>query len=106
MIKTPIGRLRVVAFVEGCSYLALLGVAMPLKYCFGMPIAVKIVGLAHGLLFIAFCLALLQVMIAARWPLRRAIYVFASSLIPFGTFYVDGQLRRESKAANGHASGA
>ena len=34
---SPLGRLRLIAFVEGCSYLALLGVAMPLKYFAGMP---------------------------------------------------------------------
>ena len=42
LLTTPIGRLRAVAFVEGCSYLLLLGVAMPLKYLAGIPIAVKV----------------------------------------------------------------
>ncbi|MEZ4271232.1 MAG: DUF3817 domain-containing protein [Myxococcota bacterium] len=96
-LTTPIGRLRVVAFVEGCSYLALLGIAMPLKYFAGIPGAVRIVGLVHGVLFILFCFALLQAMLAARWSLLRAGVVFASSLIPFGTFLIDGQLKREDE---------
>ncbi|MSP17466.1 MAG: DUF3817 domain-containing protein, partial [Myxococcales bacterium] len=46
--RTPIGRLRVVAFAEGCSFLLLLGVAMPLKYLAGLPLAVRLVGSLHG----------------------------------------------------------
>ncbi len=98
MLGTPIGRLRVVAFVEGCSYLLLLGVAMPLKYFAGLPMAVKIVGSIHGGLFVLFCVALLQVMVATRWSMLRAGVVFASSLVPCGTFLIDGRLRREDEA--------
>jgi integral membrane protein len=98
ILMTPLGRLRVVAFVEGCSYLLLLGVAMPLKYVLGMPLAVKVVGAIHGGLFVLFCGALLQAMIAARWSLLRAGIVFASSLVPFGTFFIDGRLKREADA--------
>ena len=98
MLKTPIGRLRFVAFVEGCSYLALLGVAMPLKYLAGMPLAVRIVGSIHGGLFLVFCVALLQAMLAARWSLLRSGVIFASSLVPFGTFFVDGFLKREDES--------
>ncbi len=95
---TPIGRLRVVAFVEGCSYLLLLGVAMPLKYFAGFPVAVKITGALHGALFVLFCAALVQAMAAARWSIVRAGLVFASSLVPFGTFFIDGRLKREDEA--------
>ena len=98
ILKTPIGRLRVVAFIEGCSYLLLLGVAMPLKYFADLPLAVKIVGSIHGGLFILFCAALLQAMTVARWSISRAGLVFASSLVPFGTFLIDGRLKREDDA--------
>lgn len=98
ILSTPIGRLRVVAFVEGCSYLALLGVAMPLKYFADLPIAVRIVGSIHGGLFVLFCAALLQVMITSRWSVVRASLVFISSLVPVGTFLIDGWLRRQDDA--------
>ncbi len=104
MLRTPIGRLRVVAFAEGCSYLLLLGVAMPLKYFAGLPLAVKIVGSLHGGLFILFCAALVHAMIAARWSMPRAGVVFASSLVPFGTFIIDGRLKREDEALRVAAS--
>lgn len=104
ILTTPIGRLRVVAFAEGCSYLLLLGVAMPLKYFAGLPFAVKIVGSLHGALFVLFCAALLQAMVTARWSILRGAVVFASSLVPFGTFVIDGRLKREDDARRDAAS--
>ena len=41
MIKT----LRILGNIEGISYLLLLGVAMPMKYYFETPMAVKITGI-------------------------------------------------------------
>jgi integral membrane protein len=105
MLGTPIGRLRVVAFVEGCSYLLLLGVAMPLKYLAGLPMAVMIVGSIHGALFVLFCAALMNAMIVARWSMLRGGVAFASSLVPFGTFVLDGCLRREDEDTRALARG-
>ena len=45
---------RATAILEGISYLALFGITMPLKYWAGIPEPNKIVGYAHGVLFIAF----------------------------------------------------
>lgn len=97
MLQTEIGRLRLVALIEGVSYMVLLLIAMPLKYMAGIPIAVKLVGSIHGFLFMAFCLALVQAMIAAKWPLVWSIKVFVSSIIPMGTFYMDGKLKEEDE---------
>ena len=55
LFKTPLGRLRIVAFVEGCSYL-LLGITMVLKYRFSMPRPNYVVGMAHGVLFVLLVL--------------------------------------------------
>jgi integral membrane protein len=55
LIKSALGRLRIVAFLEGVSYLVLLGIAMPLKYIAGIPQAVRVVGMAHGVLFVLVC---------------------------------------------------
>ena len=98
LLATPIGRLRVLGLIEGVSYLVLLGVAMPLKYLAGQPMAVKVFGWAHGVLFVAFCAALLQVFLVHRWSIFKAGLVFVASLLPFGTFVVDGRLRDEDRA--------
>jgi integral membrane protein len=95
VLATPIGRLRVVAFVEGISFLLLLFVAMPLKYAAGIPEAVRVVGMAHGVLFVAFAAALAHAALAGRWKPARAAWAFASAVVPFGTFVLDAHLRRE-----------
>ena len=103
MIHRALARLRAIAFLEGLSYLLLLGVAMPLKYLAGMPMAVRVTGLAHGLLFIAFLIALAQVAMMLRWRGNRIIGALAAALIPFGTFVLDRRLRddQESLTARG-----
>jgi len=88
-------RFRLIAFSEGASFIILLFVAMPLKYLAGLPLAVRLVGMLHGVLFIAFVLALIWVSIERTWPLRRALLAFVSSIVPFGTFVFDRSLRRE-----------
>lgn len=99
MLRTPLGRLRAVAIVEAISYLVLLFVAMPLKYVWGIPLAVRVAGAIHGLLFVAFVVALVRAADERSWPLRRSALVFATSLVPFATFWIDGSLRREEEAA-------
>ncbi|MFW5972756.1 MAG: DUF3817 domain-containing protein, partial [Bacteroidota bacterium] len=54
MLRTALSRLRLIGFIEGLSYLALLGIAMPLKYMAGMPMAVRYVGWIHGVLFVLY----------------------------------------------------
>lgn len=97
-MRNLLSRLRIIGDLEGISYLLLLGVAMPLKYLAGRPEAVTWVGSLHGALFVAFCAALAQVHFARRWPLTRTILAFLSSLIPFGTFILSRELRREEVA--------
>ncbi|MGH7788688.1 MAG: DUF3817 domain-containing protein [Candidatus Binatia bacterium] len=99
MPQTPIAKLRLAAILEGISFLVLLGIAMPLKYLQGIDAAVKVVGWAHGVLFIIFCVALLVAMRAARWSVVQAGTVFVAALIPFGPFLIDGRLRQAEAAA-------
>lgn len=96
LLTTTIGRLRVVGFLEGVSFLVLLGVAMPLKYVWEQPEAVRVVGMAHGVLFLAYLAATLQAMLDYKWTLLRGALVAVASLVPFGTFYADAKWMREA----------
>ena len=96
-LRTPLDRVRTLGKAEGVSYLVLLGIAMPLKYAAGMPMAVKVVGWAHGALFVVFGFVLLQAMIALKWSLGKAAMVFIATLIPFGPFVIDARLLREAE---------
>ncbi|EMA6343351.1 DUF3817 domain-containing protein [Bacillus cytotoxicus] len=95
MLSTPVGRLRAIGFVEGISFLLLLFVAMPLKYFAGFAAAVKITGMAHGVLFILFIFAVIQVTIANRKSILWVLGALLASIIPFGTFVLDAKLKNE-----------
>lgn len=98
MLETALGRFRLIALLEGISYLALLGIAMPLKYFAGMPLAVTYVGWAHGLLFVLYILAGAIAAVERRWSLTLIVASFVASLLPFATFYLDYWLRRQAQA--------
>jgi integral membrane protein len=88
-------------FAEATSYLLLLFVAMPLKYIWHLPIAVKIFGSLHGALFVAFCAALQQACRTGRWPIQRAVMLFIASFVPVLPFFLDRQLQDWSKPEDG-----
>jgi integral membrane protein len=92
---TPVGRFRIVAFWEGISYLLLLFVAMPLKYGLGMDMAVRIVGMAHGVLFLAYIATL--ALAWRRLGARLSAVAFVMSLVPGGTFWLENRLRRDER---------
>ena len=91
LIKTPLGRFRLIAFLEGLSYL-LLGITMVLKYKYAMPEPNRIVGMAHGVLFIGYVFLLIQVALTHKWNIGKVVLAFAASLVPFGTFYADRKI--------------
>lgn len=90
---TNLSRFRIIALLEGVSYLVLLCIAMPLKYKFGFEAAVKYTGWVHGILFIAYVALLLKVWKEYNWTFKKATFAFIASLLPFGTFVLDKQLR-------------
>ena len=91
-MKNPILFLRYAGLVEAVSFIVLVGIAMPLKYFAGLPIAVKLAGSIHGGLFVVLCVALLQTMLVAKWPLGRGALVFLAALFPFGPFLIDRRM--------------
>ena len=93
MLKTTLGKFRVIAFMEGCSFI-LFGITMPLKYMMKMPKPNYFVGMAHGLLFISYVVLLGLVAMQYKWTLKKTVLAFLASLVPFGTFYADKKLFR------------
>lgn len=86
LLTQPSGRYHLLAWLEGASLVLLVLVAMPLKYFAGLPEATRVVGLAHGLLFIAFMFSLFERIGAGTLSGRDGWKAFAASLVPFGTF--------------------
>ncbi len=88
-LPKPQREMRTVGIWEGISFLILLFIAMPLKYFGGMPKAVSIVGMAHGMLFVAFMYTIINAITSSGLPVKKGIIAFLASLIPFGTFFLD-----------------
>jgi integral membrane protein len=78
-----------IAFWEGMSLLLLLFFAMPMKYFFAMPVFVKIIGMAHGVLFIVYVVIASLLFFKYKWKTLKFAIVLLASLIPFGTFYIE-----------------
>lgn len=97
LLKTQIGRLRVIAFIEGVSFLIILFVTMPLKYYAAMPQPNKVIGMIHGVLFLYYVISVIQTKIAYSWNWQKTGLALLASIIPFGTFWADVKLFREDK---------
>jgi integral membrane protein len=77
---------RILGWLEGASFLLLIFVGMPLKYFGGNPIAVKSLGMPHGLLFIAYVLFANYLAEDLEWSWKVRLSAFLASVLPFGTF--------------------
>lgn len=92
-LNTASGRFRLIALLEGISYLTLF-ITMILKYRFHMPGPNYVVGMMHGILFIGYVFTLLMAGSEKNWSMGKMALLFLLSLIPFGTFYADAKWLR------------
>jgi len=93
MIKEDVVKFGHINTIEGYSYIILVFIAMPIKYIFAIPLAVKIVGMIHGILFIMFCYYLFKAWKQSKWAFKENIIFFTASLIPFGTFFTKAKIK-------------
>lgn len=93
-LRTAVGRLRVVGFLEGLSFVLLLGIAMPLKYIAGQPEAVRVVGMAHGILFLLYLFAGFRAAAEYNWSWKTTLLLIIAAFVPFGPFIFDARLLR------------
>ena len=80
---------RIISYLEGISYLLILFVTMPLKYLFEEPQPNKVIGMAHGVLFLLYIVLAFLVKPEKNWGTKTLIIVLLCSIIPFGTFWMD-----------------
>lgn len=80
---------RIIAFLEGVSYVLLLGVAVPIKYGWDDPTYVKLLGMPHGLLFISYIILAIILGSKLKWSNKTLFVVLLASIIPFGTFFIN-----------------
>lgn len=89
--KSALGALRIVGILEGISFLSFL-VTMPLKYWMDITAPNKIVGMAHGVLFIAYVFLVFWASTETKWSMKTKFWAYTASLLPFGTFVADAKI--------------
>jgi len=92
-VKAPLNRMktffRIVAFLEGVSYILLMSVGLYFKYQLGNPSYVKLLGMPHGLLFISYIILAFLIKNGEQWKNKDFGIIILASILPFGTFYID-----------------
>jgi len=91
-------RFRSIAIAEGISFLVLLCIAMPLKYFFHTPLAVKIFGWVHGVLFVGYIYSAFEIMGSFKKEWSWFAKAITAGILPFGTFIFDRQLKKKEQS--------
>lgn len=77
---------RWLLLLEGYSLLAMLFIAMPLRWWTGEHMYVRVTGTIHGILFLIFLYMLIQVAIERSWKFRKVLLALVLGSLPFGSF--------------------
>jgi integral membrane protein len=93
-IKTVLGQLQLLAILEGISYIS-FGLTMPLKYIWDITGPNYYVGMAHGVLFIAYCMWVVLVHFDKKLPIKTTAILLFSSLVPFMTFWAERKILKK-----------
>lgn len=80
---------KIIALLEGISYLLLLGIGTPLKHFTGNDIIVRSLGMPHGLLFVTYVIFAFLLKSEQKWTTKEFAIILVCSVLPFGTFYAD-----------------
>lgn len=88
---------RITALLEGVSYILLLFIATPIKYLLDDPQYVKLLGMPHGVLFMAYVVMAFMHKAELNWNGKQLAEVLLASIIPFGTFYIDSKYLKTKK---------
>ena len=80
---------KYLALAEGVSALLLFFFAMPMKYMFDQPQYVRVIGMAHGLLFIAYIGLAIFHKSESQWNTKTFLIICLASVVPLGTFYIE-----------------
>lgn len=100
MYRTNIAKLRLLAFLEGMSFILLLAIGMPLKYMYNMPGPNLVIGMLHGILFIAYCVLVIIVRSEVKWNLTTTFWALLASFLPFATFVADAYIFKPVQLLN------
>ncbi|MEO0592992.1 MAG: DUF3817 domain-containing protein [Myxococcota bacterium] len=85
---------RALSLIEGLSYILLVGIAMPLKYVGGIPHAVRVPGMIHGVLFVLLAAGVFALWASRRFSMKTSLFVMLWALVPLGALVLEREWRR------------
>ena len=89
MLNSTLARFRFIAFLEGISFILLVGIAVPMKHIYGIENATQVLGMIHGLLFMLYVYLLIPSRKEFQWSWKQTFMAFLASILPFGTIIAD-----------------
>ena len=92
-VRKLLVRLRWMSLLDAFTYVLLVGVAMPLKYAADMPLAVTVVGMVHGLVWMLLMWLLMRTRFETSWPLQRLVILGVAALLPIVPFFLDRSVK-------------
>ncbi|WP_028804267.1 DUF3817 domain-containing protein [Streptomyces sp. 142MFCol3.1] len=97
MKKSVLTRYRVMAYVTGVL-LVLLTLGVIAKYVLDMDGAAdftRVVGIAHGWLYVVYLVFAFDLGSKAKWPVGKQLWVLLAGTIPTAAFFVERRISRE-----------
>jgi len=98
-MKTPLDRYRLMAYVVGVGLVILVFVGVPLKYWAHSPGVAKVVGTAHGFLYIVYLVTCLELALRYRLGIPRMLALVGAGFVPFLSFVAERNTTAHLRAA-------
>ncbi len=92
-------RYRAMAWVVGVLLVALVLVAVPIKYLADVEGPVTVLGTLHGWLYFIFFLTAVDLAVRARWTLRDTVLTVVAGTVPLLSFYAERVATRRTRTA-------
>ena len=97
-VPAALTRYRVMAWIVGVLLIALILVAVPLKYLAGIDEPVALIGTLHGWLYFIFFLTACDLALRASWTLRGTVLTLVAGTVPILSFVAERNATRKTRA--------
>jgi len=97
-VPAALTRYRVMAWIVGVLLIALVLVAVPVKYIGHVDEPVTVLGTLHGWLYFIFFVLACDLAVRARWSLKDTVLTVLAGTVPLLSFYAERVATRRTRA--------
>lgn len=97
VLRGPLSRFRIAAYVTGVGLLGLVFV-MVLRYGFGNPDPSAVYSPIHGVVYMVYLVLTVDLAIKARWSVWGTVGVLLAGCVPFVSFVVERKVTNRVRA--------